>query len=341
MFDIEALIWGHYEKVQADRMGEPIGPSGVHSCLRQQAYAQLQFPATEPVNTGAADAGSLIHLGIESILEAQPEIETEVRIQPVGLKRAGSADVVAWDEHVLVDIKTFGSRAYDRRVEAGGPYPHQWDQTEIYGVGLYDMADDGEPWLLQILAVNRDTGEHTVWEKPQDLDRGRELVHKIVMRQDQIDRAIVDVNEGDETPDSAMEMFDREGDGPGRGFPCDWCPFLSACWPSPVDEGLSPQSQTVVDDPEQVAEKAAEYRQAAAEAKHWTDRKYAAQAFLKGITGTFGGFKIAQVGGGAPTEAPDVDAMVERFIELGEPVPMLSKPGRKPYPKVTAPKQGL
>lgn len=338
MFDIEAVVWGWFVDQQESRTGEPIGPSGTGGCFRQQAYEQLRVPQTNEETTLKADAGSLIHMGIGNILDLYG-IDTEVLVPVPGLRRPGSADVVKWDEHLLVDIKTYGDRAYQYRLEHG-PYAHQWDQSELYGLGLYEMVGDGEVWTLQILGINRDTGEHTVWERVQDLDRARALAAEIERRQTAIDAA----RERLADPTSSVgavelaEQFPREGDGPGRGFPCDWCAWVDQCWPLPFDAalaGMSPQSQSVVDDPEQIAEKAAEYRQAADDEREAKDRKYAAQAFLKGITGTFEGWKITQIGGGGDTEVPDVDALIDFVRDHGEPVPMTTKPGRKPYPKVT------
>jgi hypothetical protein len=130
------------------------------------------------------------------------------------------------------------------------------------------------------------------------------------------------------------EQFPQEGDGPGRGFPCDpWCGFLATCWPNAV-EGLSPQAATIVDDPQEVADRAAEYLEAAAQAKEWTDRKYTAAAFLNGIVGTFGGFTVARTKDGAGEDVPDTDEMVRMLSSEGQAIPMVFKAGRRGYVKV-------
>jgi hypothetical protein len=339
MFDIERLVWENFMSgLQFGRDTEPLGPSGAGNCIRAEAYAQLGVQPTNEQSTLQAEAGTLIHMGIMAALDGVPGVRTEVPLRLPQWGRAGSADIVYDPEYLLIDVKTYNGRSYERRVEAGEPYEHQWDQVEQYGLALYEAAGDGHLWTLQILGVNRDTGEHTVWEKVQDLDRARAVAERIRSRQDSIDEAKARLADptSSVTAIQLAETFPREGNGPGRGFPCDpWCPFLEQCWPAPFDLGLlSAQAATVVSDPEEVARWAAEYREASALAKAANDRKYTAQAYLQGITGEFGGWQVAQVGSGRSTEVPDVDAMIDLLAAHGEAVPMLTKPGRKPYPRV-------
>jgi PD-(D/E)XK nuclease superfamily len=330
---IESLIWDRFAEKQVGRAGEPIGPSGVGNCYRQEAYAQLGVLPTDERSTEKADAGTLIHLGIGALLADVPGVDTEVPVHIAGLSRPGVADIVVWHEGRLVDIKTYGDRAYGYRVDAGGPYPHQWHQLQLYGLGLAEV-DGRDDWTIEILAINRDTGAHTVWSQPFDRPLAESLAGIIEERQAAIDEAKAKVV--DPMVDGVLlaESFPREGSGPGRGMPCDYCPFMSQCWPVPFDD-LSPQSATVVDDPQQVEQWAARYREASALAKQWTDEKYAAMEFLRGIVGSFGDWQVAQRAGGQDMDVPDVDAMVETFTQLGLPVPTLVKPGRKGFPVVT------
>jgi hypothetical protein len=331
---IEDMIWGRLAEKQVGRAGEAIGPSGVDNCYRQQAYSQLGVLPTDEVSKEKADAGTLYHLGIGALLADQPGVSTEVEVRIPGLKRPGSADIVIWNEGRLVDIKTYSDRAYGYRVDAGGPYPHQWNQLQLYGLGLAeDEANDD--WTLDILAINRDTGAHTVWSRPFDRVLAESLATKIADRQESIDVAKANVT--DPMIDGVLlaESFPREGDGPGRGMPCDYCPFMSQCWPVPFGD-LSPQSATIVDDPDEVADRAAEYVHATAMAKEWTDAKYTAQAYLRGIVGTFGSYTVSQQADAKDAIVPDVDAMVDLLTELGRPVPVVTKPGRKGFPRVVA-----
>lgn len=334
-FDVEAEVWGkHFPDIQIGRDREPLGPSAVGGCYRQQAYAQLGAPVSNPEDTAKADAGSLYHYGIQQIVRS-PQVRTEYPITIPGLRRKGSGDIVVISEHLLVDIKTYGDRAFNTRLTKGGPYPDQWDQCELYGLGLHEMAQDGEPWTLQILAINRDTGEHVLWEKVQDLDRGWDLARKLEQRQDAISAAAAGMDLTGEDPVVVAERFPREGKGPGRGMPCDWCPFLDLCWPVPDDPTLTPQSAAIVDDPEAIAMAAANYRIGADLEAEGKRIKYDAQAALRGITGTFGEWAVRQSRPSRDSEVPDADAMLDRLTELGEPIPMLVKPGRAGYPIVS------
>ena len=335
MFDIEEAIWGiHFAEKQAKLDGQPIGPSGAGDCYRAQAYAQLGVPVSNPEDSQKADAGSLVHYGIDTILADVEGVETETHIHIPGLRRRGTGDILKRDEHLLIDIKTYGDRAFGYRMDAGGPFDHQWDQVQLYGLGLYEEAGDGEPWTLQILGINRETGEHQVWEQVQDLDRAREIAAKIQRRQNAISAAALSVALDGVDPQAVAETFPREGKGPGRGFPCNWCAFMDTCWPAPIDPSLSPQSATIVADPEAVAAQAEAYRigqQMEAEGKRL---KYDAAAFLKGIKGTFGDWDVSQSRPGKPSQEPDVEAMIELLASHGETVPMLTKPGRAGYVKV-------
>jgi len=337
MFDIEDVIWGGLAQRQENRAGEAIGPSGVDNCYRQHAYSQLGVPQSNPMSTRKADAGTLIHGGIAAQLAGVPGLETEVTVHIPGLSRPGVADIVVWAHGILIDVKTYGDRAYEARVNAGGPYSHQWDQLQLYGLGVYDTDDLEQDWELQILAVNRDNGDHTVWSQPFDLLRAQSLAAKVEGRQAAIDEAKQALADPTREVSAVVlaETFPREGDGPGRGMPCDWCPWLDQCWPAPFDLNLTPQSATVVDNPDALVTHAESFLLASAKVKEWEAVKYTAMEFLRGISGKWGQFKIAQVGSGAPTEVPDVEAMIEEYAARGEGVPMVTKAGRRPYPKVT------
>lgn len=334
MFDIEDVIWGHLAQRQEDRAGEAIGPSGVDNCYRQHAYSQLGVPRSNPMSTRKADAGTLIHGGIAAQLAGVPGVDTEVVVHIPGLKRPGVADIVVWAHGILIDIKTYGDRAYEARVNAGGPYPHQWDQLQLYGLGVWTDEGAEQDWELQILAINRDNGDHTVWSQPFDPDRARGLAGKVEGRQAAIDKAKDEVLDGRPLLEAA-ESFPREGDGPGRGMPCDWCPWVDTCWPLPFDLNLTPQSATIAEDPDEVEDWADRYLRAAAAIKELESEKYTALEFLRGIAGKFGKFKVTQVGNATPVEVPDVEAMIAELGLHGIGIPMVTKPGRRPYPKVT------
>jgi hypothetical protein len=333
VIDLEHMIWHqHFAVKQAGRDGEAMGPSASNDCFRQQAYRQLGVPVDTVQSTEKADAGSLIHYGIGAILSEVEGVEVEVPVVVPGLSRPGSADIVVWDEFLLGDIKTMGSRAWQARVDAGGPYPHVWNQLLLYALGLNEVKPG--PWLMQVLAINRDTGERIIWSQLADMDVARGIAEMMRGRQADIDEAKASVEMFGADPVEMAEQFPQEGNGPGRGFPCDpWCGFLATCWPGGGD-GLSPQAVTIVDNPEKVAEQAAIYLEASQEESAAKKRKYDAAAFLKGVVGTFGGFTVAQTKDGAGEDVPDVDAMIEVMTASGLPIPTLYKPGRRGYARV-------
>lgn len=341
MTNIEELIWGRLARRQEDRAGEAIGPSGVDNCYRQQAYSQLGVPQSNPMSTRKADAGTLYHYGIGALLADVPGIDTEVSLTIPGLSRPGVADIIDWAHGLLIDIKTYGDRAYEARVNAGGPYDHQWDQLQLYGLGVHATDDLEQEWDLAILAINRDNGDHTVWTQPFDLGRAQMLAAKIEGRQAAIDAAkqrVLDTANivlGSDAPVVEAEQFPQEGNGPGRGMPCDYCPWLDRCWPAPFDLSLTPQSASVSEDAVKVAHHAETYLSASAKVKEWEAVKFTAMEFLRGLVGKYDTFKITQVGKGEPVEVPDVDTMLAEYAARGEGVPMVLKPGKRPYPKVT------
>jgi hypothetical protein len=102
---------------------------------------------------------------------------------------------------------------------------------------------------------------------------------------------------------------------------------------------LSPQAQTVIEDPAKVEAYAEQYLTAAAAESAAKKLKYDAAAFLSGIRGTFGRFTVSRTKDGEGEDVPDVDAMVTLLGSLGEPVPTMFKPGRKGYVKVGRVKQ--
>lgn len=335
---VEDLLHGWFNDRQDGRRAEAMGPSAVGGCIRQQAYRQLGVLPTDPISTEKADIGTLIHLGIMEVLSEVTDIAdlgTEVPVQVPGMSRKGAADIVYWIARTLVDVKTYGDRAWKTRVEADEPYPSQWKQTDLYALGVNETHGEQMIDTVQILAVNRETGQYVTFTKAYDEASARDAAWEMQQRQASIDTAKAALADPTRHLDAAAlaETFPREGKGPGRGMPCDWCPFLAQCWPMPFDD-LSPQSATVVDNPVEVEHWAGEYREASAEAKAWTDRKYTAQAYLQGIVGTFGGWTVSQQAAAKDTDVPDVDAMIETFTQLGLPVPTLTKPGRKGYPRV-------
>jgi hypothetical protein len=308
-----------------------IGPSGVGDCYRKQAYRYFGTPQSDYRGKEKADLGTLLHLGWSAMLAAMfkpMEREGDVRIDVPGLPRGGSADDVDWANRIVTDLKSANDRAWQAAINRDGPYENYWDQTEVYAYGLH--AQYGGQWTLRIVLFNTEKGGEVEFTRPADPVRGERLANIMAARHEALTFA---VEQG-----GAPEDFPQEGNGPGRGFPCDWCEFVTTCW-GEAEGDLTPQAQTIVDDPEQVASYAEQYLTASAEESAAKKRKYDAAAFLSGIRGTFGGFTVSRTKDGEGSDEPDVDAMVALLASAGTPIPTLFKPGRRGYVKVNRVKQ--
>lgn len=304
-----------------------IGPSGVDSCYKQQAYKYHEVEPPVHRSTDAADLGTLMHLGWSALIKAQfdpKDRSADVAIEVEGMPRGGSADDVDWVNRIVTDVKTAKDVIWQGFVNRGTPYQSYWDQVEVYALGLRQMY--GGDWTLRIKAFNRETGAHMDFERAADPERGMALVEKTAQRHASLLASAAFIGTVD-NPLALVDTFPREGKGPGRGMPCDYCEFLSLCWPTTgPDDPRTPQSTTVEGDAEALGALAMEYLEAAAEESKGKQRKYDSQAFLKGMDGEYPGpdgntYKVTTVGGRSK-EVPDCDAMQVKLIQLGETVPM-------------------
>ena len=304
-----------------------IGPSGVGGCNRQQAYRYFGTPPSDFRPKDKADLGTLLHLGWGAMLAAMfdpTERRGDVEVVVPGLPRPGEADDVDFVNLIVTDLKTANDRAWQAAINRDGPYENYWDQAEMYAFGLWSQY--GGQWTLRIVLFNTEKGGEVEFTRPADPVRGERLAHVMAARHEALAEAVA--------RGGSPEEFPQEGNGPNTGFPCDWCEFTSACWPTP-DGDLSPQAATIVADPEKVAEKAAEYLLARDEESAIKRRKDAAFAFLRGIVGEFGDYRVSKTRDSEGEMVPDVESMLDILKEHGIPVPELFKPGRKGYPLVT------
>lgn len=315
------------DEKQAGKSGL-VGPSSAGKCYRSLAFRYHGTPPSDHRSKDKADLGTLLHLGWSALIRASynPAIrEPDVVLSWPELPREGEADDVDWHERIVTDLKSANGRAWQAMVDRGGPYENYWDQAEMYALACARLTDSSD-WTLRIVLINTETGERVEFTQPADPTRGKALVDDLAQRHAEL---IASVAEG-----GSPEDFPQEGKGPGRGFPCDWCEWASACWPDPTGGALSPQAQTIVDDPDAIAQAAADYKRGAALESEGKKIKYDAQAFLKGIIGTFGEWSVSQTKDGEPLEVLDEDAAIEALTAAGIPVPTLVKPGRKGYPLI-------
>src|SRR5262245_13395858 len=285
-----------------------LGPSDSGGCRRQHAYAHHGTTKTDTERSEAeARLGSLLHLGYARVTEALGR-DANVNVAIPGLHAPGHADDVDFANRIVRDLKTTKDRVFKRWITYGLP-ERMWQQVELYAYGLWLTDPEGGDWTLAILLLNRETGQEVPFERPADPDNGQRLAQQLAHEQQILDAS--------DSPDD----FPRDGHGPGSGMPCDWCPWLTACWGGPVG-ALSPQAATIAADPVAVGGMGREYLDANAAVAKAAEQKATARLYLTGIpAGDYDGIHIGWQGGNPRGPQPDPVAMARRLAELGEPVP--------------------
>lgn len=287
-----------------------LGPSDVGRCIRQAGYRQAKVTPSDLRSRDQARLGSLLHLGYAALVASlkNPQRRPEVEIEIPGLRRPGHADDVDYRRYIVTDLKTVSGRAYPRYLNYGPP-EHMWDQAEVYAYGLHLQGNSDIDWTLRILLFNRETGQENEFMRDADYEHGRKVVEDLIERQIEIDQA------------TEPDLLPREGAGPGRGFPCDYCDWMSRCWPE-GEQDRSPQAETIADDPDAIGQVLADYLAVSEPLSKLEDAKKDARAFLTGLpAGTYGGYTLSWQGGRDLDPEPDPEAMEELLMENGLPVP--------------------
>jgi hypothetical protein len=292
-----------------------LGPSAVGTCLRQSAYKAFGVPKTDERSRSRARLGTLLHLGYAQIAREQGR-GAEVRIEIPGLGY-GTADDVDYEARVVTDVKSASARAYERYVTQGIPDSY-YDQAEIYAYGLWlQNPDDPEPWTVAVVLFNRESGDEARFEREADAREGAYLVDRLIARQEFLNQA------------NRPEDIAREAAGPGTGFPCDYCDWMTECWGPPQGD-LSPQAATIAEDEQAIEDVLMTYLSASAEAGKLEKAKKEARAFLTGIPpGQYGDAVLKWQGGNDLGEEPDPEGMMELIAMLGYDVPTRRKVSAK------------
>lgn len=322
MTDFDSSLLERYDEAHPHEHNT-IGPSEVGRCLRQIGYEQSGTPKTDERSRNQARLGQLMHLGY-GVIVSDAGRASEISIRLPGL-RSGTADDIDFDRQIVNDLKTANDRSYVRWVTGGLPEKF-WDQVELYAYGLWlarETANNGgwdeayplpNDWTLSITLLNRETGEEQVFMRPADPEHGKQVLVRLLDRQRQIDDAF------------SPNELPREGSGPGRGFPCDYCDWVSACWPDPDDEELSPQSATIADDPILIGQVLEDYLAVSAELSKLDKAKKDARAFLTGIpAGDYGDATLKWQGGNELDPEPDVEEMMAILDQQGIAIPVKPK----------------
>lgn len=310
-----------YMKSRQEGRNYFIGPSGAKNCYRQHAYRYFEVEPTDEVSTDAADFGTLIHLGWSEMIRRQfdpMERAPDVVVQAQGMPRPGEADDVDFANRIVTDLKTVSGKVAQSWLNHGGPYDSYWDQLELYALGL--AQEFGGEWTLRVVAFNVESRTREEYTKPADPVRAQMLVNRVSVRHDALLGAV--------QAGGSPEDFPREGNGPGS-FPCDWCPFMSACWGDggPSDPDRTVMSESISEDSAQIGAYIADYLAASAEESKAKTAKDQAGGFLKGLVGDYplpdgSTGRVSLVGGKLKDPEPDCEAMQARLLELGEEVPM-------------------
>lgn len=292
-----------------------LGPSDTGACLRRSAYRLHGYePSDEQRALNEARFGSLLHAGWSAVINAlgDPSHQADVVVHIPELMAAGHADDVDFGSKVVTDLKTAKDRTWQRWVNNGIP-DRMWDQVELYAYGLVSTDYEG-PWTLCVQLLNRETGQVAPFERAADLERGQMLAERLAERQEALIASA--------SPDDIA----REGAGPDTGFPCDWCEFLTLCWPPPEDSDLSAQSVTIAEDPYLIELTLNDYLLASAEESKAKRAKEEARAFLTGLKPqTYGTIQLTWRGGNDKGEVDDAEAAIRKLHDLGIDVPTKRK----------------
>lgn len=325
LFDTPDTFQAHMDDRQANHGARTaLGPSSVSKCYRQAAYEYLDIEPSNPRSMAAADLGTLLHLGWSGLIAQRfdpAERAADVPVQPTGLPRPGEADDVDFVNKVVTDLKSARASVYESWGR-NGPYEDHWNQLEVYALGLAE--EYGGDWTMRILAFNRETGEHCEYERAADPEVGRALVDKIATRHGELVAAQSRMLIEGFAADDVVEDFPREGAGPGRGMPCDYCPFVSMCWPDPTGPDGTPQSATMdPDDAAALASLASEYLSLRQTGKKAYDASDDIKPFLAGVEADVPdphdpAYELTiHMTGGKPKQALDCEAMAEKLESLG------------------------
>lgn len=310
---------------QANQKARKSGPSAsnVGGCQKRIAAEFLGMPQTNTRSTTAADLGTLLHLGYSAVISARyPEDGDEQHRAPYAievpeLERSVEADHVDFTNRVVDDLKSAKSVVWQGWVNRATPPSEYWDQAEFYAFML--RRAHGGDWTLRITAFNRETGERAVFEQEADPERGQALLDRQVALLGRLHEAAAEPD-----PLAAWDGFVRGGKGPGTGFPCDYCPFLDACWPpTGPDDPRTPQSKAIDGDESAVADALAQYDEGRALEGKGKRMKDEARLSLTGLSaGAYGDYALGWGKPSGGSDVPDCDAMAAYFTEQGMAVPM-------------------
>lgn len=207
-------------------------PSDAGACRRALWYRDRPPADYTPrtIDARRAAIGTLIHqAGARARAGRYPWRMYELQVDVPGLVRAGRVDEYDPVLGRVIDWKSAGERKWDI-IGDDGPTPDQWAQVRIYG---YALDAGGYPVReLQIITVNRDTGEEEEFLEAYDPQRALAALDDLIEVGLMIDGGV---------------LPPRDGYGPAD-WRCQWCPALNHCWNVDAAKAAerSPESYTLL-----------------------------------------------------------------------------------------------
>ncbi|MFE2726688.1 PD-(D/E)XK nuclease family protein [Kitasatospora sp. NPDC059327] len=237
-----------------------LSTSGLGGCTRCAAY---QLAHTTPTNDHshqehrASHLGQAVHDWVLPRLAAQlghnlTLVEHDVTLTARGLQIPGRLDLftLAIGDGLLVDLKTHG---YDQGDD--GDEPSRARLLQVYG---YAMALRLMGYVIQAVAVlpmsRIHGGTSGVW------------IGEFGSKQEAlVDARVRDLLRHAKAPAFAPRDAHR---GPGLDLTCDFCPFMSMCWP-----GAEPAQAAEVRTDADIVAHALGYAEAAVQERQWKREK--------------------------------------------------------------------
>ncbi|MBO0813852.1 MAG: hypothetical protein J2P30_01660 [Actinobacteria bacterium] len=286
---------------------QAVGWSELGGCRAALGYRLDGAWPSDETDNWAAVRGTALHEYLEPVLAAdgvRTEVDTIYRGVP------GHADLVG--ERWVADLKT--KTLASSRVWQGDPATMKQARIQVHGyaAGLVDAGELPEDCTVRILVVPID-GTFSDWwcyEEPFD----RSLADEGIERLDEVRRLLA---EGAPLPKDKPWSWCSK-----------WCPFVSLCR-TPGDDAGEP-----ITDPDIAAAVAAYGQMSESISALERDRKKLAP-MLAGLNGTAGDWRVSMSAEGKPKPVPDEDAIRAAYEARGEEMPVVLKPGRAAFLRVT------
>jgi len=287
--------------------------SALGGCRRYGAYLEAGVDMTNPQTSHpAAMLGGFIHEGTLPRLAATiPGAVTEEAVEWTPYEGAapvrGRLDLAA--PGIVVDLKTMSEWKMERFLDHGPQRGHRW---QAHGYGEARVQAGQEVDRVQIVAIERASGQVATWEDDHHADRMEPIIEWVEEVRDHAQR----------DPDAAP----RDEYGPGISYLCDVCPFLTRCWGDDARPGRrGPQAADPTDVPA-ISSALALYRDAMRREREAKDDKaFAGAVIANAPKGVYGSHELRWKRGYDRQPTLDTGKAIDLLTVAGIDPPM--KPG--------------